>query len=438
VTVRRLVAIAFILIGTSAAWTVLGSSLIARTGRFDGRLEPEVQLLWGGPHRQVAPNAWISRPETDTETVETKDSDGRIVRREMTKPVLRPVPVALDQTRGDVMLELEHRRKGLLWYPTYTVAFKATYRFTNPDREPRALRVRFPLPAENALFDDFVFALNGRPMDPASDVSKEMSAGVMAEPGAPVTVDVQYRSRGMRTWTYAFAENGTAQVRDFRLQMRTNFADVDFPPGTVSPTSLTPGNFGAELGWSFVNLISGQSIGMELPERLNPGPFAARVTFFAPVSLLFFLAVMVIVGATTGPSLHPMHYWFIATAFFAFHLLLAYLVDHVNVHAAFAAAATVSLVLVLSYVRMVTAADLQVRTTPRAGRQALLTVGAAQGVFLVLFSYAFFFEGFTGLTITIGAIITLFVLMQMTAHVAWDEIFSGAGAKLGGAHVSRG
>jgi hypothetical protein len=427
VTVRRLLAIAVILIGTSAGWTILGSSLLARTGRFDGRLEPEVQLLWGGPHRQVAPNAWIDRPGTATETVEMKDADGRVVRREITKPVVHRVPVALDQTRAEAVLDLEHRRKGLLWYPTYTVAFKAAYRFTNPDGEARTVRVRFPLPAEHALFDDFVFALNGRPMDPASDVSKEMSADVRVDPGAPVTVDVQYRSRGMRTWTYAFVEDGAAQVRDFRLQMRTNFAAVDFPPGTVSPTTHVPGTAGAALAWSFVNLISGQSIGMEMPERLNPGPFAARVTFFAPVSLLFFLTVMVIVGATHGPSLHPMHYWFIATAFFAFHLLLAYLVDHVNVHAAFAAAAAVSLTLVLSYVRVVTRAP-----------GALATVGTAQGVFLVLFSYAFFFEGFTGLTITIGAIITLFVLMQMTARVSWDDVFGGAGVKIGGAYVTRG
>ena len=426
-TVRRLLAIAVILIGTSAGWTILGSSLIARTGRFDGRLEPEVQLLWGGPHRQVAPNAWIDRPGTATETVETKEPDGRVVRREITKPVVQRVPVALEQTRAEAVLDLEHRRKGLLWYPTYTVAFKAAYRFTNPDGEARAVRVRFPLPAEHALFDDFVFSLNGRSMDPASDVSKEMSAEVRVDPGAPVTVEVQYRSRGMRTWTYAFVEDGAAQVRDFRLQMRTNFAAVDFPPGTVSPTTHMPGTAGAELAWSFVNLISGQSIGMEMPERLNPGPFAARVTFFAPVSLLFFLTVMVIIGATHGPPLHPMHYWFIATAFFAFHLLLAYLVDHVNVHAAFAAAAAVSLTLVLSYVRVVTRAP-----------GALATVGTAQGVFLVLFSYAFFFEGFTGLTITIGAVITLFVLMQMTAHVSWDEVFGGADAKLGGAHVARG
>jgi hypothetical protein len=61
-------------------------------------------------------------------------------------------------------------------------------------------------------------------------------------------------------------------------------------------------------------------------------------------------------------------------------------------------------------------------------RRALLTAGAAQAVFLVLFSYAFFLEGFTGLAITIGAIVTLFILMQMTAHLSWDEVFA-AGAR---------
>ena len=112
-----------------------------------------------------------------------------------------------------------------------------------------------------------------------------------------------------------------------------------------------------------------------------------------------------------------MHYWFIAAAFFAFHLLLAYLVDHVTVHLAFATAAVVSLTLVVSYLRLVTGM-----------RQALLVAGSAQAVFLVLFSYAFFFEGFTGLTITVGAILTLFVLMQMTAKVSWDDVFDSGPA----------
>jgi hypothetical protein len=46
-------------------------------------------------------------------------------------------------------------------------------------------------------------------------------------------------------------------------------------------------------------------------------------------------------------------------------------------------------------------------------------------LYLVLFSYAFFFKGFTGLVVTLGAIVTLFVLMQMTARVKWVEVFAG-------------
>jgi hypothetical protein len=413
VTFRRLTAIALIFLGTALAWTVLGSSLVARSGEFDDRLSREVQLLWGGPHRQVAPEAWILRPGVETQVEETKDPDGRIVRREVSKPVLRSVPAALESTRATVDLDLEHRQKGLLWYSTYTVFFKGTFTFRNPDAQARELRVRLPLPAENALFDDFVFALDGGTAAPG-DVSKEMTAVVNAAPGAVVRLDVQYRSRGLGTWSYAFAGTGVAQVRDFHLALRTNFREIDFPAGTVSPGVMAPTGDGWELTWTFANLISGQAIGMQLPERLNPGPFAARVTFFAPVSLLFFLAVMVMVGVTSGASLHPMHYWFISAAFFAFHLLLAYMVDHVAVHAAFAAAAAVSLFLVITYLRVVTGM-----------RRALLSAGVAQLVFLVLFSYAFFFEGFTGLAITVGAILTLFVLMQMTAHISWEETFQG-------------
>jgi hypothetical protein len=49
----------------------------------------------------------------------------------------------------------------------------------------------------------------------------------------------------------------------------------------------------------------------------------------------------------------------------------------------------------------------------------------------VLFSYAFFFEGYTGLTLTLGAVATLFVLMQATARVHWSAVFGRGGARTG-------
>ena len=44
--------------------------------------------------------------------------------------------------------------------------------------------------------------------------------------------------------------------------------------------------------------------------------------------------------------------------------------------------------------------------------------------YLVLFSYSFFFKGITGLTIAIGSVITLAILMRVTANVNWGEVFS--------------
>ena len=56
-------------------------------------------------------------------------------------------------------------------------------------------------------------------------------------------------------------------------------------------------------------------------------------------------------------------------------------------------------------------------------RFALVEAGGAQFIYLVLFSYAFFLRGFTGLAVTVGCIVTLFLVMQMTARIRWAEQF---------------
>ncbi|MBM3769527.1 MAG: hypothetical protein FJW32_29475 [Acidobacteria bacterium] len=142
---------------------------------------------------------------------------------------------------------------------------------------------------------------------------------------------------------------------------------------------------------------------------------AAEISFFAPVSLFFFFFLMFIITTLRGIDLHPMNYFFLAAAFFAFHLLLAYMVDHFDIHASFLIASVVSVGLVASYMRLVV-----------GPRFAFREVAAAQLVYLVLFSYAFFFRGFTGLAVTIGLIATLFVVMQATGRIRWSERFGSA------------
>src|SRR5258707_14386153 len=90
-----------------------------------------------------------------------------------------------------------------------------------------------------------------------------------------------------------------------------------------------------------------------MPQKLHPGPLAGRIAYFAPVSLFFFFFLVFILTTLRGIDLHPMNYFFLACAFFAFHLLLAYLSDHVSIHAAFAISSAVSILLVVSYLRLV-------------------------------------------------------------------------------------
>jgi inner membrane protein involved in colicin E2 resistance len=152
---------------------------------------------------------------------------------------------------------------------------------------------------------------------------------------------------------------------------------------------------------------------MAMPEKLQPGPLAGKISFFAPVSLFFFFFLIFIITTLRGIDLHPMNYFFLAAAFFAFHLLLAYLADHVSIHTAFVICSLVSVFLVVSYLRLVVGL-----------RFAAVEAGLAQLIYLILFSYAFFFQGFTGLAVTIGSILTLFVVMQMTGRIDWRQKFA--------------
>jgi hypothetical protein len=357
---------------------------------------------------------WFERPKAMTENVQRTDESGRTQTDSVTRVVVERVPIAIESSLIDVALALEHRRKGLLWFDTYGVVLRATYRARNPDTESRPVVAHLTYPAEHVQLDNFVLRINGRDAERADDLSKGATARVDVPPGGEVVIEVAYDSRGLDTWTYAFSADGVAEVRDFTLTMRTDFDAIDFPAGTMSPSTSERDGSGWALGWRFEDLLSGRQIGMDLPDRTNPGPLAARITYFAPVSLLFFVTVMVILGVLQSRNLHPMNYAFLSAAFFAFHLLLAYLVDHLPIHWAFATASLVSVLLVTSYLRVVAGSHF-----------AIARAGVSQIVFLVLFSYAFFFEGFTGLTVTIGSVVTLFVLMQATARVDWARVFAG-------------
>lgn len=403
---KRIAAIVLIFICSTIAWMILGATTFARTYNTDSRLKGRVASNWGAAQEQDAPTAQAVWREI--KRVESTDDDGKRVLRNVEQVATQPLP--LERTRARVDLALEHRQKGLLWYSTYVVGFNGDYTFRNTT-DKDSVTVTLAFPGKDAVYDDVKFLVNGAAV-PTRNEESSMSADVHVPPGATVQLQVGYRSQGLDRWSYSFGDNVSA-VRDFELAMHTDFTDIDFADNMISPTTKQRSGGGWNLTWRYANLVSGFTVGMVMPEKTQPGPLAGRISFFAPVSLLFFFLLMFILTTLRGIELHPMNYFFLAAAFFAFHLLLAYLVDHVGINTAFIASAIVSVFLVVTYLRLVVGLPF-----------ALRYAAPAQFIYLVLFSYAFFFVGYAGLTVTIGSIISLFVIMQMTGRVKWAELFA--------------
>jgi inner membrane protein involved in colicin E2 resistance len=409
---RQIVALAFIFVCTTIAWMILGATIFSRTYGSNQQLQGHVASTWGTAQEQTPPTATYTITEPTTSTAV---ENGRVVVHN--DHVQRQVPLSLEASRIHVSFHLDPRQKGLLWYSTYAVEFAGNYTFRNPSSQSETVDIRLKFPAEKALYDNLQMKVNDQAIPLA--IKDQGTVGQVTVPaGSTANLHVAYSSQGLDSWKYQLGDN-VAQARDFSLVMQTNFRDIDFADDTLSPTSKVPVPGGWQLTWQYSNLVSGFQIGMTMPEKLQPGLLAGEISYAAPVSLFFFFFLMFLITTMRNIDLHPLNYFFLATAFFAFHLLLAYLVDHISIHASMVIASVVSVGLVVSYLRLVVGI-----------RFAALEAGIAQLIYLVLFSYAFFWKGFTGLAITVIAIITLFVVMQATGRIRWSERFATRAAAL--------
>lgn len=360
----------------SFAWVMLGLRLQARHQGQDARLRAAVADLWGSSHRQDGPSLHSAAGEV----------------------------LALDSTQVMVELALEHRRKGMLWYSTYRVNFDGKYELESP---AEGGSFHFPLPARGGMYSDFSVTVDGQPAE--SQLAD--SVVVVPLPKGQHEVGVALTSQGLDSWSYQFRQG--SPTRSLELVMHTNFSQVDFPDGTVSPVSQKSYQNGLELKWSYARLLTGATIGIELPHRSNPGPRLISLCLWAPVGLLLFLGLTTVLALVDRVDLQPLHYFLLVSGFFSFHLLLVYLGDLVGIGWAFALAGAASTFVCVSYAR-------RIAGSPFAYRR----VAPALGLSLVLFSLAFLTEAYRGLLLVVLLVVCLHVVMQVTAEFDWDEVAS--------------
>jgi len=370
-----------------AAWCTLGGTVYWRTGSLRDRLSEQVDSSWG-PANLSQPAPYLGANAEHATLVDPLASSIK------------------------VHLEHENRYKGLLWFSTYTVDFAGSY---TVKAGPAASTFIFALPAGVPFMDNLSLALDGEALDVDSkQVGNRFLVPIPADEKTH-TVALTYRTRGRDQWSYVPAREPAqpAHLLDFSLEVTTNFRAIDYPEGSMPPSKKAePTDGGVRAVWKITNSRTSQSITVDTPAREDTGPITGRMALYAPVGLFFFFTVLFTTMLLKKVPLHPMHYLMISAGFFAFHILLAYLVDKIDIHQAFWISAAASVFLVVSYMRLVAGV-----------RFAVAYVGLAQLVYLIGFSYAFFWKDWTGLSIVIVAIVTLFILMQATGRVDWNEVF---------------
>lgn len=388
-SIKKIIAIGVIYLAGWLGWWFLGTVTSFRSHDFSSRLNTKVADLWGTDLAQKAPAMCIQIPGTDQ--------------------VRWVMPV---KNRIKVDIKPDYRKKGLIWYPTYHTAFDGTYTLQNPEDVMQKVRLHFDFPAPGATYDAFAMHLDGKRLVVPVDTRTGIDEIIELAPGAAAEFRIQYKTRGKGTWRYQMDEN-TGRVQDFELAVRTGFKNIDYTAeNSFSPMEIQPQKDGMLVIWKASDLITNADIGIVVPEKLNPGPLTTRITYFAPVCLFFFFILIATISIMYKINIHPMHYLFVAAGFFAFHLLLSYMAGRIWIHTAFIISALTSVTLVSAYL------------AKTFGREFPWKVAmAGQLFFLVLFSYSFFIEGITGLTVTIGSVITLAILMWVTAHVNWDDVF---------------
>lgn len=391
-SIKKLIAIAVIYLIGWAGWWALGTITSIRSNSYSYRLGPQVEALWGKPLVQRAPSFSVKIPGTRK------------------KRWIMPV-----ENRIKVDIRPDYRKKGLLWYSTYNCTFDGTYTIRNTREVTQKVYLHFDFPAKGATYDEFAIFFDDRHLSSPINTQAGMDEILELQPGREVRFTVRYKTRGLSTWKYLVAPH-TGRVKDFSLQAATGFQNPDFTDDSLSPMEKISGEDGSMImNWTATDLITHNNIGIVIPDKLNPGPLTTRITYFAPVCLLFFFILVATIGIMYRINIHPMHYLFITAGFFSFHLLLSYLAGHVWIHAAFSLSAIASVFLVTFYL------------SAALGQRFPWKVAiAGQLFFLILFSYTFFIQGITGMVVAIGTVATLGVLMKVTAGVDWDQVFASS------------
>ena len=342
---KRVFAIAFIWGVAAVGWMVLGGVTAMRKETQSTKLRDGVQNLWGSPQVQTAPALPVRvgdavEPCTAPRSRTVCDPGQRDRHREAPEVV----PARLDAHRRRPALRPAAQGPGLVLALRRASSTRATATCI-ASRPAGSMTVRFAFPDKSAIYDDFRFVVNGKDYAGALDAERRQRhrARSRSSRADEVKIELGYKSRGLDSLALPPDPERRAAAR-LRAQHAHALPRHRLPGADAF--ALEPQGHGGRLGAALALRADRVGLRHRHARRRSASSRASSrraLAFSAPISLLFYFLVLFVLATLRGIDIHPINYFFLAGAFFAFHLLFAYSVDHLTVETAFALCSVVSI-----------------------------------------------------------------------------------------------
>ncbi|HWF19001.1 MAG TPA: hypothetical protein VG754_07015 [Verrucomicrobiae bacterium] len=299
--------VGFLVSGLSVLRSYLHQT-VAKFQRSHGRVTEAnynaVQTIWGAEQSQDELHMDLYYEEEVTERIESEDlTKPAILRKKIVRHDVSANPFL--SARHEVTLRQNPRKKGSALYGGYETACRFSWRLQNPaDRQLNA-DIKFPLPAQGAVYNDLYATLNGKDILPLMEIKDgALNLPRIVKPGEQLDIKMGFKSRGMSSWYFQVKE--PREIRDFMLTLTLpdlSKAHLNNPEGCMTPTDVKPtaDGLGSVLSYRLDHAISSKGMGIALPTPPQPGEITNAVLGETEGSWLLIIALLVL-GMTITSS----------------------------------------------------------------------------------------------------------------------------------------
>jgi hypothetical protein len=382
----------------SIASIAFGLRMINRSqGSFLLEKKNKIVSNWGGDLAQQSPqlNSYQARkmvnilPDGEEEETTAKGAEVNNVK--------------ILNSHIDAKLNMDYRRKGLTFFPTFVSNITAEYKLKNESEEVVESNFSFPLPTQNSLVWNAEIKVDGKENE--TQVSeKGLSWQGEIEPNQEKIITIKYSARGLNQFSYTVSKTKGSQ--DFSMDLSVNGADkIDFPEGALSPSKINERENGWDLSWKFDNVLSSPSITVKMFAKQNISDQIARLFWFVPLLLMGYIASLKGLAEFRKQKIKTFDLILLSALYTIFFPFVAYLVSvftRLSVFSGLGIAFGVITPIILYFLQFLF--DFKFVIT----RGLLL-----QLIFSGFFPVALLIPELTGLLAIIGVIVLLFITVEL-------------------------